>query len=499
MSFRTLTSAYFQLAGGWRQSLLIAGVYLALAVVAAVASYRAAGPTSPGSVSSTWLVVISVAQGALLLIVAPGAVRRAVLRDFQTGMIESHRLTPLSGLSLVLGYLTGPPAQAALLFGAGILLGSYFASDYGASLGIAGGAVGGWCVSQLFLLPLALMITALVLLIALATAGRANLMVPLVIIGILGGWMVVPTIPGLALLLGVLGGGWFISFLTRGGPATRAASALGWAVLLQAGMAAVFIAAASRKVRAPGRPAFGVRLGLVLLALAALTLLLGIALYADFAWIFDGYDALTWQWLCSSIAFALVALVPLIGAAAERHARDRSASAAGGAVPALRALDLLPALLAAATLLVMGLMLPDTLRPGWDRNRVPLAVALLASFWFDYQCVYWARTRLWGPVRALTIAWLVKLAPLLGEGTLLFATKLVDASAVIDLRLAGLSPLGTMLLIIVPGSVLPGVLAQVILAALATALGRRARRAVAPTRSQPAAPIRPRPTACKKT
>jgi hypothetical protein len=221
MSFRALTSANFQLSGGWRQNVVIVGLYAVMTAALATLAYRTAKPADYGDVSAVCLSLITAIQGVVVLLIAPGAVRKAVLRDFQTGMIESHRLTPLSGLSLVLGYLTGPTAQAFLVYATGLLLGGMFAGAYGQSLGFAGVALSAWYGGQLCLLMLGLLVTALSLLAALASAGKANLMVLLLLFGVFGGWFVLPFVPGLALLAGVMSGGWLIGLFVRGGPMSQ--------------------------------------------------------------------------------------------------------------------------------------------------------------------------------------------------------------------------------------------------------------------------------------
>jgi hypothetical protein len=477
MSFLALTQAHFQLSGGWRQNLLIVGVYIAATAALATLAYRTARPDEYGPVSAACLAAISLIQGILALLVAPGAVRKAVQRDFQTGMIESHRLTPLSGLSLVLGYLIGSTAQSVLLYATGLLLGGYFAGAYGQSFGFPGVALGGWYFSQICLSILALLIVALVLLTALATEGKTSLMVLLALFGVFGGPFIVPLVPGLALLTGAMSAGWLLTLLGRGRPLTGDPAALGWTMLLQTAMALTLLAAACRKVRAPNRPAFTIPLGLILLAVTGVALLLGTYYFPGYARIFRWEREDAWQWLGSSVAFMLVALIPLATSAVERARADRAASA----VP--RDTRLLPLLLTLATAIVMYWLLPWRLETRLEDQRLlvaaPLILAVALSFWTDYHLVYAAHARGKSPFWTLVISWLIqKVLPLAAEGSVVFLSEAFDRGDKPTWWLAGFSPIGTLLVVNEGGQPWPGLAFQAAFAVLATLLARASFRAL---------------------
>ncbi len=501
MSFLALAKVQFELSGGWRQNAIILAVYVALVLAVSGFVYGYAGASHHDEVSATFLTIMSIIQGALVLLVAPSAVRRAVLRDFQTAMIESHRLTPLSSLSLVLGYLTGPAAQVMLLYGAGLVVGGYFAADYGQSLGFPGVIITGWYASQLSVLTLALLVAALVLLTALATRGKTNLMLPLILLGVFGGYWLVLLVPGLALLMGVMSGGLIISVLTRSAATALDPAMLGWAMVLQVAMALVLLIACCRKVRAPDRPAFSLGSGLLLLLVSGFTLVMGVRYFEGFRRLIDWDESWLWQWGGSTLAFVLVGLIPLAAAASQRQHRDRAAVlATRQRPPILRLLDLTPLLLAALTAALMVLLLleVETVRLSWSLLTEPtpvaaLSVAFFLTFWTDYVLVYTARTWQRSAKFALLFTWFIlRIVPVAADAAAALSSFLTGEPAMaVVWRAAGISPIGSLLILVRGGNPWPGIAIQGIIAAVATLIGwfaldRAAARATMATR--PASP-----------
>jgi hypothetical protein len=493
MSLSPLTRVNFKLLGGWRMNALIAPGYMALIVLIAVAVYRNAAPRDHALVSRSFLTLVAAAQGLFVVFVATGGIRKAVLRDFQTGMIESHRLTPLSGLQLVFGYLTGPTSQALLLYGGGLLLGSGFAWMYGKAMGFPGVFVSGWYFSQLCLLTLALMIWTLSLLIALVTAGKANIVILLVILGMVGGWMAVAFVPGVTLLTGVMSGGVLLNMMGVTGIVSQDPAATVWAMVLQVAYAAVFIAAAARKIRAPDRAVFGIPLGLILVALTGVTLVVGWRLFGAFAWMFGASSTHAAQWVASTFTLLIVAMLAINAAAAHRFRRDRVAALTAQRVaPFLRLVDLLPVVLAVMATVVMLMMLPTEVR---DRIRaygrgvlVPPIVACAVVLWIDYMLSYLFLVRGWRMFVGLLIGWLVlRGVPLVIQGALAIAREILQQGGEMNWHVASYSPVGTLILAATDtpgrgGDPWYGLSVQVLTAVIVTIAAYRARRRLAPTR-----------------
>ena len=116
----------FQLQGGWRRHLAIVVIYVSVVAGLTAAAYRLEPTLTAGQVSQVWMMILSILQGGILVLVGCSGIRRAVQRDYTTGMIESHRLTPMSGLTAAIGYLIGPNLQTLVLAGCGVVAGLIF-------------------------------------------------------------------------------------------------------------------------------------------------------------------------------------------------------------------------------------------------------------------------------------------------------------------------------------------------------------------------------------
>lgn len=120
-----------QLAGGASKIVTIVTVYVAVACVAAFGWRRLAYGVPLNVVTATMLSVLAGLQSAFLVLGGANAIYRALLRDYQTRMSESHRLSPMSATSMALGYLLGaaqPLALAAVNLPVGVVL--CFLSDF---------------------------------------------------------------------------------------------------------------------------------------------------------------------------------------------------------------------------------------------------------------------------------------------------------------------------------------------------------------------------------
>ena len=466
----------------------VVGLFFGAIVVFAGMCYYMADRQSWTTVDANWMGIISALQGLLLLLMTPSAIRKAVQRDFDSGMIESHRLTPMSNLKIVLGYLAGAPIQPLLLYAASLVIGSFFAARLSAGPGAklmstASAVVAGWFFSHGCLLVLALLFASLTLLFAMSSRGKANLIGVAVLIGFVGGWSLLSLVPGLALITGLMGFGGIFNALSARTRTGVDASAIVIAALLQFLFAMIFIRAACTRLRAPDRPLFSLPLALALLLLTGLTLVAGVGLAPRYEWLFDEwrrFEAV--QLICSTGAFMLVGLFTLIAAAAATlHARraaafgetaprrERWAAACGPFV-----LTALTAVVIQALVRFQGERLEADVRGHLlDAGRFALvALALLGGFLFDQNVIYafLARRRklLW-PLTLLVV--LFKGGPLLVDGVVSSMDEDLPELELPTGYVSALSPLGALsssgsTLILCP-------IAQAVLAAMAIAWARR--------------------------
>jgi len=502
MTANPLVWLHVRLSGNPRMPLYMACGYVGLVAFFTVLSLRLSGPRAAGGVYSAWLGVISAVQALLLLVMIPNAVHRAVQRDFRTGMIDSHRVSPMGNLQIVAGYLLGPALPTLGLFAAGLLMGLFFAARVAVGLGTgvrlgAQVVVGGWVLGQGALLLLCLMLSSIALLAAVAAEGtKFNLLGTMFVIAVFGGWVVFPAVPGLSLLAGLLSAERLIGTISRGTPTGGASGTIALASLLQALFAVVFITAAARRFRRLRGSLFTIPLSLVLLALWALTLVLGMAVHQP-AWVNRERDEFTAVQLgASTVAFLIVSLFALHAAAAERLALDR-ADALGQPVPQARkrCLEAMPLLCGVAALVLLGIM--AAVCEGTDRPLAPglaeamrsaplwiaVGLAMVLTVWADYNIFYAAgvlNVRAWV---VLLLTWgVLRAGPPALDG--LVASIVHDA---LEREwtgwglLTGCSPIGTMILTQRPSSAIwTGLAAQAGLLAVTVLLRRRTQRRILP-------------------
>lgn len=117
----------FQLQGGHRRVWWIVTIVVLLEIVAAFAFRRAMQRETLDQVCKMMLYALAVFQVGLMFLAGPNAIYRAMLRDYESKMIESHRMTPISNIGVTLGYLFGPPLLVTLIFFATMLFGAFVA------------------------------------------------------------------------------------------------------------------------------------------------------------------------------------------------------------------------------------------------------------------------------------------------------------------------------------------------------------------------------------
>ena len=512
MRINPLLWLHWRISGSSRTNVIVVGVYAIVVIFFSILSfYIAAANALPGDrsqdfaqVNSVWLIIMTGAQCIFLLLIAPSAVRRAVQRDFDSGMMESHRLTPLSNLSLVLGYMIGGPIQALLLYLVSLVFGCYFAAMYGGSPGLGGvlgvlGTLGAWCFAQNSLLVIAAMITSAVLLSALATRGKANIAGALMLVCVLGGWAAILFVPGLALVLGVFSGDKLYQLLTtaklRGGSAVFAQ-----AIVFQIAFCLIFLAASCRKLRRPDYPLFSLPLSLLLAGTWGAALIAGLVAAADSSWSINMNAAETHfaQLISSILAFAAVCYFALWAVAMDRSRHDHIPKASKPNIwSSGRVAWLMPAAMAALTFLFAFLAYKQTPMNGTPTKMwlglshwqywTAVGPALLLSFWTDFNLIVFLLRWVKRPLILLVVALgLLKGAPLLCEQVIQFLVEgIADQKWSWHGSVSCISPIGMLIYATDGNWAWAGLVPQALLAGIATALGRTAsRRAVHPAAAQ---------------
>lgn len=350
MTINPFWRLHYHINGGWRRLVAMVVIYAALLTGGWYMGYRISlasfAAQNPGAVAVTvaqksllaagvsrnmmWWVGGS--QALFLLILAPAAIRKAVLTDYQSGMIESHRLTPLTGLRVVLGYVTAAPMQALVLYAASVLIGAYFAADMARSLTLSPvQAVQTWLGGQILLVSIGFLIASVSALFSLHSQGKmGKAFFPFIMIGAMfGGGTLLRLVPGVGLIAGYLAGQVIFSALTTGGMGGAFSSfgpVAAWSVAAQLACSLLFIAAASRKVRQPDGALFGLPLGLLFMLIVGAGSVAGIV-YAgvDTTLAATVEEASAIQLGATLVLLMLLGYYPLSAAAHEQVAAERAA------------------------------------------------------------------------------------------------------------------------------------------------------------------------------
>src|SRR5207249_1902646 len=97
--------AQFNLRGGWKNTLAVAGGYALLLGGGVYLSAHAASVRSFSTVLRGSLTLLTILQCLILLVYGSFRVSACVRADLTSKVIESHRLMPASAFSGIFGYL----------------------------------------------------------------------------------------------------------------------------------------------------------------------------------------------------------------------------------------------------------------------------------------------------------------------------------------------------------------------------------------------------------
>ncbi len=341
-----LAWSQFRLKGGWRNLLTVVGLYTLIAggLILITARLDLAASTQ---VFTTWTMILLGLQVGILLLLAPGGIRTAVTKDMESGMIESHRLTPLTGVGAVAGYLTGPTTHAI----AGGLV--TFALGFGTAVA-AGLSTADWLAANgILALFAACFWVACALLAMLGKNAFGALIGVLCMLGFSGGFLL-DLFPGLTILAGPLLGG-SIFGLALGQNLLSSAQLL--SACLQLAVAGLCFLAAARRFCRNDVPAFGSLLGLALVLAWVLLSFSGMASWSflDLPFGNGSTRVKAHQMIAAVLAGLIVALTPLVAAVRAEDQWQRRRTLNDPALGPRPIAPLFVALLASAILLLLPL------------------------------------------------------------------------------------------------------------------------------------------------
>ena len=289
----------YDLLGGHRRLLTLVAITATVLGGGILGAYRlfpGGGFAGPGRLMLPFLAVIN---AIVTVLVGCNAVHRAMLRDFESKMLESHRLTPMSNLAVPFGYLFGSTIQVIAL---SLML-------------TVAGPIDTWIYGSLFLLNGAVTLWAAVVFFGLRPDKPFNPVVVVILIGVLMAPIGMVPLAGFLfnlypVLLGLM--------LLTGAPAVPG-SALVIVGAVSLAFTIFWISAAAVKYRRPDLPALNGGRGLALLLLALIVGTGGISVFhgataPSMPRLSFGPELERNQWIATMIGALLLSAVAINGA-----------------------------------------------------------------------------------------------------------------------------------------------------------------------------------------
>lgn len=261
--------AQLMLMGGWKRLWAVAGLTAAGIIVCSVMIYRAVNPNlSPFAQSAVG--VLMMIEAVLLFFIASGQIKKALLRDFTTDMITSHRLSAMSGYTAVFGYVTGPITQILTMSAVIWVAMHVFISMVTPTAGVEQVSMLAIpSVLYAIMLCAAATLWSLGVLIGLSTRGKAGVLGVVIFLAISNNTSMFKIVPGLYVLFPLTE--IVTNNVTSVGSISFDAEALLASALIQTTLTLVFVIAAARKFHRDDVPAFTPTLAHILLAICSLT------------------------------------------------------------------------------------------------------------------------------------------------------------------------------------------------------------------------------------
>src|SRR4051812_41745954 len=314
--------AHFQLRGGWRNTLITAGLY-SMVIVGAMTLATKLDPRGVGWIRG-WVGGILALQSFVLLLFATSRIGVAIRGDINQKLIESHRLMPLPAWEAIVGYLVGGTSQAMALAAANYAIGAVAA----ATIGIGQDQ---WFAANFILLTFSIFFwTASSMGAFTMTRGKGGVgwVAALGFITLSSQGLIAIVLPGLTLLASPIVGRTIYTLQASTSGGLPVAFALSLPAQIAIGSLCFF--AAARKYRAPQAPAFSPVMGLLLLCAWSAASIVGMVFWDDICpdvgmFRNGGHDENVhmMQVILSTISAMLLAMLPIANSSHADVARKR--------------------------------------------------------------------------------------------------------------------------------------------------------------------------------
>jgi len=311
LSLNSIAWVHYRLRGGMRSVILQSGGFLVIVGGLIIAAVRG-DPKDARSILYGWLISLLAIQVGILILYGGSAVRNAVRRDFQTGMIASHRLMPISPSHAVAGYVLGACPQPLAVAGTNLLIGLLIA-------GPARVNPADWLAANGLLLLFAVCSWVVVVCASLISAKSAGVVLVALVLIFMSGLLTL--VPAFTVVCSPLVGSNIFGIVMRG---AAWSDVLHLSVIAQLVATTLFFLAAARKYRRYDVPAASPRLGLIIVAYYVAVTLIGIHYWPSLQPVISTITGPLGplQALASLMLGILVAFLP-VGAAAWREEEYR--------------------------------------------------------------------------------------------------------------------------------------------------------------------------------
>lgn len=299
--------ALYHVAGGHGRVLGVPAVLAGVMILGAVLLHQLLDARQYTRAVSAISNIILAVECSVLILGGSNSIYRAMLRDYETHMIDSHRLTPMSNIGVTLGYLIGPTFQMLLMF---LVMGGVGA----AVISLAGTPIAGWAIGHLFLLNGALSFWAFSVFIGMRN-GKPVSPAPIAIALAMFSFAMM-LVPGFGLITGVYA--MVFGFMYTSGVQRIPLDAMYALAAVSLVLTAFWVSTSAAKYRRPDLPALNPARGMVLFALWLLLASAGIVIADHFTrtsmTAFDEGPTIRIQWTVTMIASLVFAAVPISGA-----------------------------------------------------------------------------------------------------------------------------------------------------------------------------------------
>jgi len=345
----------YHLLGSTRRFAAIAAAYTGC-VILGILVYKRSRPMTDWSVIAGYvLYVLPVVQTGILVLGSLGALHKALMRDHQTAMIESHRLTPMSNVAIALGYLLGPTLQISLLFGVNLVMGAVLFL-------VAAQPLWQWVAGNLILYNGMLTVWSMMVFMGVGKTKPTASVGIFVAVGMFSNLFIL-LLPGAGLMLGVLPVMCGLLLMLGTATITGLGVILWVPVAVNLTLTVYWLLAAASRYRRPDLPALNAARGGILLLLWLVFTGVGMVFYQRVvkSGVAVPEAPADVQWISALISSLLVAIVPLAGSAICSQ-RIRQGAAARGWTD--RVPDWLVAVVCAPLLCgVLGVIASEVWRP----------------------------------------------------------------------------------------------------------------------------------------